>query len=167
MATLENKAIWDDGEEALDEEVLRMSTEEIVSRTRLLDNDIKIMRNENNRLGHEQAAMKEKIKENQDKIKLNKQLPYLVGNIVELLDIDPNDQAEEDGANVDLDAQRKGKCAVIKTSTRQTIFLPVIGLVDSSKLRPGDLVGVNKDSYLVLDTLPAEYDSRVKAMEVD
>jgi 26S proteasome regulatory subunit T5 len=29
------------------------------------------------------------------------------------------------------------------------------------------LIGVNKDSYLVLDTLPAEYDSRVKAMEVD
>jgi len=28
-------------------------------------------------------------------------------------------------------------------------------------------VGVNKDSYLVLDMLPAEYDSRVKAMEVD
>lgn len=28
-------------------------------------------------------------------------------------------QAEEDGANVDLDSQRKGKCAVIKTSTRQ------------------------------------------------
>ena len=31
----------------------------------------------------------------------------------------------------------------------------------------GDLVGVNKDSYLILDTLPSEYDSRVKAMEVD
>ena len=29
------------------------------------------------------------------------------------------------------------------------------------------MVGVNKDSYLILDTLPAEYDSRVKAMEVD
>jgi hypothetical protein len=26
---------------------------------------------------------------------------------------------------------------------------------------------VNKDSYLVLETLPAEFDSRVKAMEVD
>ena len=26
---------------------------------------------------------------------------------------------------------------------------------------------MNKDSYLILDTLPAEYDSRVKAMEVD
>ena len=34
-------------------------------------------------------------------------------------------------------------------------------------MKPGDLIGVNKDSYLVLDTLPAEYDSRVKAMEVD
>lgn len=62
---------------------------------------------------------------------------------------------------------RKGKCAVIKTSTRQTVFLPLIGLVPPEKLKPGDLVGVNKDSYLVLDTLPAEFDSRVKAMEVD
>lgn len=35
--------------------------------------------------------------------------------------MDPNDQ-EEDGANIDLDSQRKGKCAVIKTSTRQ-VFL--------------------------------------------
>lgn len=56
---------------------------------------------------------------------------------------------------------------MIKTSTRQTIFLPLVGLVDPATLRPKDLIGVNKDSYLVLDTLPAEYDSRVKAMEVD
>ena len=41
------------------------------------------------------------------------------------------------------------------------------GLVEPEKLKPGDLVGVNKDSYLILDTLPCEYDSRVKAMEVD
>ena len=38
----------------------------------------------------------------------------------------------------------------------QTYFLPVIGLVDPENLKPGDLVGVNKDSYLILDTLPAE-----------
>ena len=67
----------------------------------------------------------------------------------------------------DSDAVRKGRSAVVKTSTRQTIFLPIIGLVDGSKLQPGDLVGVNKDSYLVLDMLPTEYDSRVKAMEVE
>merc|ERR1711976_1070746 len=97
----------------------------------------------------------------------NKTFPYLVSNVIELLDVDPKDQAEEDGANVDLDSQRKGKCAVIKTSTRQTYFWPVIGLVEPEQLHPGDLVGVNKDSYLILETLPAEYDSRVKAMEVD
>ena len=56
-----------------------------------------------------------------------------------LLDIDP-EEAEEEGANVDLDSQRKGKCAVIKTSTRQTYFLPVIGLVDPEDMKPGDLV---------------------------
>jgi ATP-dependent 26S proteasome regulatory subunit len=96
-----------------------------------------------------------------------RQLPYLVGNVVEILDLDVTAEAAEEGANIDLDATRVGKSAVIKTSTRQTIFLPLIGLVDHEKLKPGDLIGVNKDSYLVLDTLPAEYDSRVKAMEVD
>jgi len=45
--------------------------------------------------------------------------------------------------------------------------LPVIGLVDWEKLKPGELVGVNKDSFLVLEQLPAEYDSRVKSMELD
>ncbi|CAN6372769.1 unnamed protein product [Urochloa humidicola] len=86
---------------------------------------------------------------------------------LKILEMNPEDEAEEDGANIDLDSQRKGKCVVLKTSTRQTIFLPVVGLVDPDKLKPGDLVGVNKDSYLILDTLPSEYDSRVKAMEVD
>jgi len=42
----------------------------------------------------------------------------------------------------------------------------MVGLVDVDTLTPSDLIGVNKDSYLVLDTLPPEYDSRVKAMEV-
>ena len=81
---------------------------------------------------------------------------------MQLLDVDPQDQAEEDGGHMDLDSQRKGKCAVIKTSTRQvhffivcdlmtsyllnlclpsqTYFLPVIGLVDPKDLSPGDLV---------------------------
>lgn len=51
--------------------------------------------------------------------------------------------------------------------SRQTIYLPVPGLVPTDELTPGDLVGTNKDSYLILEKLPAEYDNRVKAMEVD
>ncbi len=34
-------------------------------------------------------------------------------------------------------------------------------------MKPSDLIGVNKDSYLILEKLPAEFDSRVKAMEVE
>ncbi|KAJ1281495.1 hypothetical protein BS78_04G310200 [Paspalum vaginatum] len=154
-------------DDAEDDQLASMSTEDIVRASRLLDNEIRVHKDELQRTNLELESVKEKIKENQEKIKLNKQLPYLVGNIVEILEMNPEDEAEEDGANIDLDSQRKGKCVVLKTSTRQTIFLPVIGLVDPDKLKPGDLVGVNKDSYLILDTLPSEYDSRVKAMEVD
>ncbi|KAI0243695.1 26S proteasome regulatory subunit 6A [Massospora cicadina] len=168
MASLEESLQNQTGlEDDFDEEILRLANSEISNRTRLLENDIKVMRSEYSRLQHEQNAMNEKIKDNKDKIEMNKQLPYLVGNVVEIMDVDPNDSDEEDGAAIDLDASRRGKCAVIKTSTRQTIFLPIVGLVDPDTLAPGDLIGVNKDSYLVLEALPAEYDSRVKAMEVD
>ena len=93
--------------------------------------------------------------------------PSLPLPLPQVLDLGPEDDEEEDGAAADADAQRSGKAVVLKTSTRQTVFLPVPGLVDVATLKPGDLVGCNKDSYLVLDTLPAEYDARVKAMEVD
>ena len=157
----------EDAEEDIDTEILQSSTRDVINRRRLLENELKILKSEYHRLKHEETTMKDKIKDNVDKIEQNRQLPYLVGNVVELLDLDVEAEAAEEGANIDLDATRVGKSAVIKTSTRQTIFLPLIGLVDHNKLKPADLIGVNKDSYLVLDTLPAEYDSRVKAMEVD
>lgn len=34
-------------------------------------------------------------------------------------------------------------------------------------MKPGELVGVNKDGYMLYEKLPAEYDARVKTMEVD
>jgi 26S proteasome regulatory subunit T5 len=149
----------------LDQEILNAGADDLHTRARLLDAEVKVLKSEAQKLRHDISDTTEKIRENAEKIKLNKQLPYLVGNVVEILDIAEED--EEDGANVDLDSQRKGKAVVLKTSTRQTIFLPVIGLVDAEELKPGDLVGVNKDSYLILESLPAEYDPRVKAMEVD
>jgi ATP-dependent 26S proteasome regulatory subunit len=42
------------------------------------------MKSETLRLQHEQGAMKEKIKDNEEKVKMNKQLPYLVANVVEV-----------------------------------------------------------------------------------
>lgn len=149
----------------LDQEITDASTEELWMRARMIDKDVRIMRSEYQRLSHEKAGMEDQITDNKEKIENNKQLPYLVANIVELLDLEGEDGGE--GANHEEHSSRTGTSAVVKTSTRQTVFLPLVGLVDPEKLKPGDLVGVNKDSYLVLDTLPAEYDSRVKAMEVD
>ncbi|EDO06819.1 putative 26S protease regulatory subunit 6A [Babesia bovis T2Bo] len=154
-----------DANEQIDlSEVSRMSDAEVRVRINMIDAEIKILRSEHTRLKSQQIAMQERIKDNLEKIQLNKQLPYLVSNVVELLDIEDDDDEEAGVQGVAM--KSKGKSLVIKTSTRQTIFLPVIGLIPHTELHPGDLVGVNKDSYLVLDKLPPEYDNRVKAMEV-
>jgi 26S proteasome regulatory subunit T5 len=109
----------------------------------------------------------EHIKDNKEKIKRNKVLPYLVANVVEIVEpyVDINEQQGSDSKDLSLDQKCKG--AVVKTSTRQTVFLPIPGLIRAEELKPGELVGVNKDSYIILEKLPTEFDSRVKAMEVD
>ena len=70
---------------SIGEDILRASTDEVNSRTRLLDNDMTSMKGELNRLKFQIKDLQDKIKDNNDKIKLNKQLPYLVGNVVEVM----------------------------------------------------------------------------------
>jgi len=50
----------------------------------MIDNEVKMMRQENLRLVHERNQMQEKIKDNSTKIKQNKVLPYLVSKVVEV-----------------------------------------------------------------------------------
>jgi len=149
-------------------DVGNLTNEEIKNRIRMLEQNIRIMQSEKQRIQHQVKQADDRVKENREKIKLNKQLPYLVSTVVEIID-PPKEEADEEqeGAALDEHTTRTNKAVVIKTSTRQTIFLPIPGLIDPDKLRPNDLIGVNKDSYLILDKLPCEYDSRVKAMEVD
>mmetsp|Transcript_5764 Transcript_5764/g.13140 ORF Transcript_5764/g.13140 Transcript_5764/m.13140 type:complete len:481 (+) Transcript_5764:37-1479(+) len=158
-------------EDMVDDETAAMSTAELRQRIQLIDNEVRIFRSDIQRIQHESRGQRERIRENIEKVKLNKQLPYLVGNVVEVLEPDAedglDDEEVEEGAATDVDAQRKTRSAVVRTSTRQTIYLPIPGLVDTDELKPSDLVGTNKDSYLILEKLPAEFDSRVKAMEVD
>lgn len=154
-----------------DDDTQRMSIADLRQRIHLLDNDIRVMKSDIQRISHESRAQKERIRENQEKVKVNKKMPYLVANVVEILEPEAEDGLEEDdeeeGAAQDVDSTRKTRSAVIRTSTRQTIYLPIPGLVDSNELKPSDLVGTIKDSYLILEKLPANFDSRVKAMEVD
>lgn len=165
MATLESE-VFGDVPDPMSEEIGRLTNEDLKQRIRALDNEIRIMKSDMNRIKHESRQQEAHIKDNKEKIKVNKQLPYLVANVIEIVEpyVDPN---EDDGANVDVSLNPEGKGAVVKTSTRQTVFLPIPGLVRAEEIRPAELVGVNKDSYIILEKLPAEFDSRVKAMEVD
>ena len=136
-----------------------LTNDQIRTRIGHFENNIRASAREIKLYQSETSKIRARIHENTEKLKLSKQLPYLVSNVVEILELAEDD---EDAPHKEI-----SKAVAIKTSTRQTIFLPVPGLVDVNTLKPGDLIGVNKDSYLILDTLPPEYDSRVKAMELD
>lgn len=89
----------------------------------------------------------------------------MVSNVVEIIDME-NDTEESDLTTSDRDEMKNNKAIVIKTSMRQTIFLPVPGLIPLSELKVNDLVGVNKSSFLILEKLPSEYDTRIQAFEL-
>lgn len=146
-----------------------LSTDQIRNRINISRTNVRLMKRDKQSLAHDLKTVEMKVKENHEKIKLGKKLPYLVSNVIEVLKVDDLDKDKEsaDGGGMENNVEKEKFAVVIKTTTRQTYFLPVVGLVDPKTLKPGDLVGVNKDNYLILDTLPTEYDSRVKAMEVD
>ena len=64
------------------------------------------MKSELCRIQHELQALK--------KIKQNKPLSYLVFNIIEVLEVYQEEEEEIEGANVDIDSQRKGERNVFK-----------------------------------------------------
>jgi 26S proteasome regulatory subunit T5 len=96
------------GEGDLPDHIASLSNDELRQHIRAIDNEIRIMKSEINRIKHETNAHSQHIKENKDKIKVNKSLPYLVANVVELVDpyIDPK---EDDGAATDLSVASTGK----------------------------------------------------------
>jgi len=96
----------------------------------------------------------------------------MVANVGEILDI--SDDEFDEGKSALFGGKRpapkkkeKKKALIIKTTGRHTIFLNPIGMVEPEDLKPGELIAVNKDSFIVYEKLPPEYDSRVKAMEID
>jgi 26S proteasome regulatory subunit T5 len=135
---------------------------EIEHAIRVFDNQIAVLQTNLRIQRHEQLYMEDEIRANQEKIRLNKTLPFLVAHVVETLSLPPDD-AVPDAIHPPADPVS----AVVKTTTRETIFLPVTGLISATELRPSDLVGLSKDSFLIFEKLPQHFDSRVKAMEVD
>uniref|UniRef100_A0A182MEC0 AAA+ ATPase domain-containing protein n=1 Tax=Anopheles culicifacies TaxID=139723 RepID=A0A182MEC0_9DIPT len=150
-----------------EEIVAALSTEELIASNNKMTNEVSSMKQETIQCEQRTVKFKDMIEKNITFIERNRKLPYLVANVLEVLDMDPlEDEKEHVDGMVLQDSQRKCKSAVIKTSMRQTYYLPLAGLVDEDKLNPGDLIGVNRDTYLIMDCLPKERDPRVQAMQV-
>lgn len=98
---LEGDDIWGDGEskqetdapppDMEDDETRHMTIGELRQRIHLINNDIRIMKSDVQRITHESRGQRDRIRDNQEKVKLNKQLPYLVANVVEILEPDAED----------------------------------------------------------------------------
>jgi len=148
------------------QEVIEYTAEQLRKRIDIFDGNVRFYKEEKDSLHLRIRGLTKQIEDGKEKLKRQKVLPYLVATVVEILDELEEEDAKDESAQYDF-ADQKNPAVVIKTASRQTIFLPVPGLVPAEEMRPGDLIGVNKDSFLILDKLPAEYDSRAKAMELD
>lgn len=99
----------------------------------------------------------------------------MVANVGEILEPEEEEEGDKDGTGfsakkvmgMDKEKSKKQKALVVKTTGRHTVYLPVPGMVEAEDLKPGELIAVNKESFIVYEKLPPEYDSRVMAMEVD
>lgn len=133
----------DDNIENLPIEIIEERTKMIQAETRILNTELEKIKNDISN----KSAM---IVENHDKIKTNKNLPYLVGNVVEVF-------KTSDGSD----------SGVVCSSTRQTSYLEIMGLVPSEDLKPGDPVSLHKETNIIFEKLPSSYDSKVLSMELN
>ena len=149
------------------EEVKDLPVDQIKQKIKSLEARTQYFRGEINKMKVDIKKFNAIIKENKSKLLLRTGLPHLVSTVAEIFDLESQEHEEGSGLEQN-DLQKKSKKgAIIKTSTRNTIFLPVIGFVEPEELKPLELVGVDKDTYLIFEKLPAEYDSRVRVMELD
>ncbi|KRH92469.1 26S proteasome regulatory complex, ATPase RPT5, partial [Pseudoloma neurophilia] len=142
------------------------------SRPDLLSEDLQVIENQSAMIRSETGIIKStianlehqlrvktvEIENNNKKTNLFKQKPYLVGTVQEIVENDDKDST---------DNEIGGSAAVVTTSTRVSTYLPLMGLISGEDLRPGDAVALHKETHIIFDKLPTDFDNRVKAMEVD
>lgn len=147
-------------------EINAMNNDEIIAKTREFEAEIRKSKTNMTRFQKEVKDLDQHIKENKEKLAMSCQLPHMVANVGEILDAENEEEDEKDGFKQE-NVKKNQKALVVKTTGRHTIYLPVPGMIEPEELKPGELIAVNKESFIVYEKLPAEYDSRVKAMEID
>merc|ERR1712135_240564 len=97
---------------------------------------------------------------------LNERL-WIIANIEQVLDKSSENDEFEDTAKSMMNSPSNDKMVVLKLSSRLKLLSSNIGWIDFNDLKPGDLIGIRRDNFAIIEKLPIEYDHRVKAMEVD
>jgi 26S proteasome regulatory subunit T5 len=148
-------------------ELNAMTNEELLAKTREFEAEIRKSKTMITRINNEIKNYDARIKENKEKLAMSTQLPHMVANVGEILDVEDDEEDKDTSGFKQDNVSKTKKAMVVKTTGRHTIYLPVIGMVEPEELKPGELIAVNKESFIVYEKLPPEYDSRVKAMEID
>jgi len=152
-------------------ELEALTDAEINERIRDMEAEMRRNRQAMTRITQEIRLYDDRVKENNAKLKMSTQLPHMVSNVGELIDVEEELDEGQEGSGFAVKKtetqKRTRKAVIIKTTARHTIFLPVLGMVEPEDVKPGDLIAVNKESFNIYEKLPADYDARVKAMEVD
>ena len=148
-------------------EVNAMTNEELVARTREFEAEVRKTKTQITRINNEIKNYDLRIRENKEKLKMSTTLPHMVANVGEILEAEEDEEDKDTSGFKQDNVSKTKKAMVVKTTGRHTIYLPVIGMIEPEEVKPGDLIAVNKESFIVYEKLPPEYDSRVKAMEID
>lgn len=85
----------------------------------MLENNIRIMKQEENRIESQKAQEVVRLKEYKDKVEQQRVLPYLVASVVEIIEVDRDSETDAEGRKL----SPKMKCVVVKTTTRQVTWL--------------------------------------------
>lgn len=85
---MESEEVWGT-DNILIQEICELDTNSLQQRILLIENETRVLKQEHSRLQHQIQGLSERLKDFNEKIKLNKQLPYLVSNVVEVFNILP------------------------------------------------------------------------------
>lgn len=133
--------------------LLEIPLSNIYNQASMIRNETEIIKNTISNIQHQIQTKSEEIKNNKKKVGLNKQKPYLVGKVQEIIE--------------NKNENKFSYSAIVQTSTRVTTFLPILGLINPKDIFPGDSVALHKETHLIFDKLPTDFDNRVRAMELD
>lgn len=124
---------------------------ELLEKKILIENEIRIIRNQINQVDLEIEDQKSIIRQEEARIKRYRIFPLGVATYNEHMKL--------------IEDSKKG--GVVSNSMRTNYFLPKLGFVKQEDLSPGDLLAIHKESNLVFSKIPRDYDERIKSMELE